>query len=241
VKTVYDFSGRTAVVTGGAGGIGEAIVTRLAAAGATVWVWDLATQDRSEAISLRVDLTDSEQVAAATQRVIKEAGRIDILVNSAGTLGSYVPFDQLAPQEWRRIINVNLAAVLEPCSRVVPYMRAARRGRIVNMGSLAAKQGLANLSAYSASSGGVVAFTKALAQELVEFGVHVNCVAPGPIDTTLITDLGSEAVESMINGSPMKRLGLPAEVAEVVVWLCSDACTFATGAVFDASGGRAAY
>ncbi len=241
VEAVYDFSGRTAVVTGGAGGIGRAIVERLATAGALVWVWDLAVCDGPERMCLQVDLTDSGQVAAATKRVLKDASGIDILVNSAGTLGSYVPFDQLAPQEWRRIIDVNLAGVLEVCSHVVPHMRAERRGRIVNMGSLAAKQGLANLSAYSAASGGVVAFTKALAQELVGFGVYVNCVAPGPINTTLISDLGPDVVESMIKSSPMNRLGSPSEVAEVVVWLCSDACTFATGAVFDVSGGRAAY
>lgn len=241
VEAVYDFSGRTAVVSGGAGGIGRAIVARLATAGASVWVWDLAAGDRSEGMFLQVDLTDSEQVATATKRLLKDAGRIDVLVNSAGTLGSYVPFDQLAPQEWRRIIDVNLVGVLEVCSHVVPHMRAERRGRIVNIGSLAAKQGLANLSAYASASGGVVAFTKALAQELVGFGVFVNCVAPGPINTTLITDLGPDVVESMIKSSPMNRLGSPSEVAEVVVWLCSDACTFATGAVFDVSGGRAAY
>jgi 2-dehydro-3-deoxy-L-rhamnonate dehydrogenase (NAD+) len=241
VEAVYDFSGMTAVVPGGAGGIGHEIVARLARAGASVWVWDLAALDGPEGMGLQVDLTDTRQVAAATKRVLKDAGRIDVLVNSAGTLGSYVPFDQLAPQEWRRIIDVNLASVLEVCSHVVPHMRAERRGRIVNIGSLAAKQGLANLSAYSAASGGVVAFTKALAQELVGFGVTVNCVAPGPINTTLITDLGPPVVDSMIASSPMRRLGTPAEVAEIVAWLCSDACTFSTGAVYDVSGGRAAY
>jgi 2-dehydro-3-deoxy-L-rhamnonate dehydrogenase (NAD+) len=241
VEAAYDFSGRTAVVTGGAGGIGRAIVARLASAGASVWVWDLAAGDGSAGTCLQVDLTDPAQVEAATKRVVTEAGRIDVLVNSAGTLGSYIPFDQLAHHEWRRIIDVNVASVLEVCSHVVPHMRAERRGRIVNIGSLAAKQGLAHLAAYSAASGGVVAFTKALAQEVVEFGVQVNCVAPGPIDTTLITDLGRDVVESMIKSSPMNRLGTPSEVAEVVVWLCSDACTFATGAVFDVSGGRAAY
>jgi 2-dehydro-3-deoxy-L-rhamnonate dehydrogenase (NAD+) len=241
VEAVYDFSGMTAVVTGGAGGIGQAIVARLAQAGASVWAWDLAALDGSEGMCLQVDLTDPMQVAAATKRVMKDAGRIDVLVNSAGTLGSYVPFDQLAPEEWRRIIDVNLASVLEVCSHVVPHMRAERRGRIVNIGSLAGKQGLANLSAYSAASGGVVAFTKALAQELVGIGVHVNCVAPGPINTKLITDLGPPVVDSMVASSPMRRLGTPAEVAEIVAWLCSDTCTFSTGAVYDVSGGRAAY
>lgn len=238
----YEFGGRTAVVAGGAGGIGLAIVARLAASGASVWVWDIACRVQDGlGTSLQIDVTDPEQVAAAVAQVIERDGRIDILVNCAGTLGAYVPFDQVSAAEWRRVIEVNLAGVMEVCSQVVPHMRAAGRGRVVNMGSLAAKQGLANLTAYSAASGGVVAFSKALAQELVPCGVLVNCVTPGPIATTLISDLGTKVVEAMIEISPMKRLGTPAEVAEVVVWLCSDACKFTTGAVFDVSGGRAAY
>lgn len=238
----YKFDGRTAVVAGGAGGIGRAIVARLVASGASVWVWDVAqaAQD-SPGTLLQIDVTDPEQVASAVAEVIDRDGRIDILVNCAGTLGAYAPSDQLSTAAWRQVIEVNLNGVIEVCNQVVPHMRAAGQGRIVNLGSLAAKQGLANLAAYSAASGGVVAFTKALAQELVRYGVLVNSVAPGPIATTLITDLGAEVVDAFVESSPMKRLGTPAEVAELVVWLCSDACTFTTGAVFDVSGGRAAY
>ena len=235
-------SGKVAVVAGGAGGIGQAVVASLEACGASVWVWDLTHPDRSPTTrSMEVDLTVSAQVVGAVERVIGESRRIDILVNCAGILGTYAPFDDLSPEEWRGVVSTNLVSVLETCSCVVPHMRAARRGRIVNFGSLAAKHGLPNLSAYSAASGGVIAFTKALAQELVEFGVYVNCVAPGPIDTTLIRDLGPRVVDSMIGSSPMKRLGTPAEVADIVLWLCSDSCTFSSGAVFDVSGGRAAY
>lgn len=238
----FDLTGKVAVVGGGAGGIGRAVVARLETCGASVWVWDLKCPDRvANDRRMEVDLTDSVQVAAAVQRVIEDSGRIDILVNCAGMLGTYAPFDELPPDEWRHVINTNLATVLETCSRVVPHMRAAKAGRIVNFGSLAAKHGLPSLAAYSAASGGVVAFTKALAQELVAFGVYVNCIAPGPIETTLITNLEPTVIASMIDGSPMKRLGSPAEVADLALWLCSESSTFSTGAVFDVSGGRAAY
>ena len=238
----FDLAGKFAVVAGGAGGIGQEVAARLVECGASVWVWDLNCSDSTTTDRhMNVDLTDSEQVSAAVEHVMDDSGRIDILVNCAGTLGRYVAFDDLSPDEWRRVIDTNLASVLETCNRVVPHMRAARAGRIVNFGSLAAKHGLPSLAAYSAASGGVVAFTKALAQELVAFGVYVNCIAPGPIETSLITDLGQAVVDSIVESSPMKRLGSPAEVADLVLWLCSDSCTFSTGAVFDVSGGRAAY
>ena len=238
----YNFGGRTAVVAGGSGGIGRCIVARLVASGASVWTWDVACPPGDGSGKyFEVDVTKPEQVSSAVSRVIAEAGAIDILVNSAGLLGPYKAFDHLTRAEWDRIIEVNLVGAMDVCNQVVPHMLAAGHGLIVNMGSLAAKQGLANLVAYSAASGGVVAFSKALAQELVQSGIRVNCVAPGPIDTTLITDLGPDIVRSMVAASPMKRLGMPAEVAELVVWLCSDSCTFATGAVYDVSGGRASY
>jgi 3-oxoacyl-[acyl-carrier protein] reductase len=191
--------------------------------------------------SLTVDVTDRDEVAAALAEVVAQDARIDILVNSVGHLGNHAPFEQLSPSEWQQIIDVNLVGVLTACHQVLPEMRRAGRGRIVTMGSLAGKHGLANLPVYSAASAGVIAFTKALAQELAETGIRVNCVAPGPIATDLITRLGPEVVSTFIEGSPMKRLGEAEEVAELVVWLCSDACSFSTGAVFDLSGGRATY
>jgi 2-dehydro-3-deoxy-L-rhamnonate dehydrogenase (NAD+) len=237
----YDFSGQTAIVTGGAGGIGSAVAKRLTDSGARVWVWDLVRLDWAGTRSLIVDLTCRDQVAAAVAEVVAQDSRIDILVNSVGYLGEHRPFEQLSPSEWRQIIDVNLVGVLTPCHHVLPEMRRAGRGRIVTMGSLAGKHGLPGLPVYSAASAGVIAFTKALAQEVAATGIRVNCVAPGPIATDLISRLGPEVVSTFVASSPMKRLGDAEEVAELVLWLCSDACTFTTGAVFDLSGGRATY
>lgn len=162
-------------------------------------------------------------------------------MDGAARLGSYMPFEALERDDWQRIMATNLFGVFEVCRQVIPPMRHAGWGRVVNFGSLAGKHGLPSLSVYSAASAGVIAFTKALAQELADTEIRVNSVAPGPIATDLILQLESQVVESMIASSPLKRLGTAAEVAELVAWLCSDACSFTTGAVFDVSGGRAAY
>ncbi len=241
MTVAYDLSGKAAVVTGGAKGIGRAVAERLRRSGANVWVWDMAPVAQEGIGSLVVDVTRSDQIAAAVSRTVDQAAGIDILVNNAGYLGAYAAFEQLAPEDQRRIVEVNLVGTLEVCRHVLPHMRRAGSGRIVNMGSLAGKEGLRYLSVYSAASGGVIAFTKALAKDLADTGIRVNCVAPGPIETDLIMALGSEVVTAMIASSPMKRLGNVDEVAELVVWLCSDACSFNTGAVFDMSGGRATY
>jgi 3-oxoacyl-[acyl-carrier protein] reductase len=241
VAVSYDFTGRTAVVTGGAGGIGRSIAERLSSSGCRVWVWDIAPSDLDDIPSLTVDVTDSDQVRAAVAEIVDRDSCIDVLVNSAGYLGGYTEFEDLSPGEWRRIVSVNLFGVLHACSQVLPHMKRAGWGRIVNMGSLAGKHGLPNLSVYSAASAGVIAFTRALALELADTEIRANTVAPGPIATSLITDLGPRVVDSMVASSPLKRLGTVEEVAELVVWLCSDACSFSTGAVFDLSGGRATY
>jgi NAD(P)-dependent dehydrogenase (short-subunit alcohol dehydrogenase family) len=233
-------AGATAIVTGGAGGIGRAVVERLAASGAHVWTFD-TDPARSEARSLRVDVTKADQVVDAVARVVSESGGLEIVVHCAGYLGGFRPFEELPAEEWSQIIATNLVGVLEVTRRTIPYLRAAGWGRIVTVGSLAGKHGLPNMSVYSAASAGVIAFTKALAQELADTGILVNSVTPGPIDTELITRLGPRVVESMIASSPLKRLGTAAEVAELVIWLCSPAASFSTGAVFDVSGGRAAY
>ena len=165
----------------------------------------------------------------------------DILVNDAGYLGSCHPFVQFDAAEWERILRINLMSVFEVTRQVLPLMRRAGYGRIVNMGSLAGKEGLPNLAAYSAASAGIIAFTKALSREVCDTNIRVNCVAPGPIDTDLIRKLGDEVMDQMIAASPLKRLGSVDEVAGIVLWLCSTASTFNTGAVFDMSGGRARY
>jgi len=237
----YNFSGRTAVVTGAARGIGRRTAEKLRDAGAQVWAWDLAPRQVDGIQSRSVDIRDRDQIATALNDVLGQSGGIDILVNTVGLLGGVRRFEQHASQDFHQIVGTNLIGVLEVCSQVVPHMRKANMGRIVNLGSLAGKDGLATMPVYSAASAGVIAFTKALGRELADTPIRVNCVTPGPIETDMILDLGSEVVERLIAMSPMKRLGTVDEVADLILWLCSDACSFSTGAVFDISGGRAAY
>jgi 3-oxoacyl-[acyl-carrier protein] reductase len=237
----YDFSGQTAIVTGGSRGIGRAIAAQFVRSGAQVWIWDVDPVELEGARSLTVDVTKADEIANALAHMAKQSLRIDTLVNNAGYLGRYKPFTEFEASEWQHILQVNLVGVFEVTRQILPLMRHAGRGRIVNMGSLAGKEGLPNLAAYSAASAGVIAFTKALSREVSDSGIRVNCVAPGPIDTDLIRRLGREVVDEMIAASPLKRLGSVAEVAGMVVWLCSAASEFNTGAVFDMSGGRARY
>ncbi len=237
----YDLSGKTAIVTGGARGIGRAVAERLAKSGARVRVWDTNPIECAGIESRAVNVTRRDQIECALGEIVEQKQRIDILVNNAGYLGTLHAFDAHEPADWQRIIQVNLIGMMQVAQLVVPHMRRSGGGRIVNLGSLAGKEGLAKLAAYSAASGGVVAFTKALGRELAGTGIIVNCVAPGPIDTDMIRNLGEDAVQTMINDSPLKRLGSADEVAHLVAWLCSDACSFNTGAVFDMSGGRARY
>jgi 2-dehydro-3-deoxy-L-rhamnonate dehydrogenase (NAD+) len=237
----YDFSGQTAIVTGGSRGIGRAVAAQFVQSGAQVWVWDIDPVELDGAGSLKVDVTKVDQITSALAHILGQSSRIDILVNNAGSLGRYQPFEQFDAAEWQHILDVNLIGVFEVTRRILPVMRNARRGRIVNMGSLAGKEGLPNLAAYSAASAGVIAFTKALAREVFDTDIRINCIAPGPIDTELIRRLGRDVVDAMIAASPLKRLGRVDEVAGMVLWLCSAASTFNTGAVFDMSGGRARY
>lgn len=237
----YELSGKTAIVTGGAKGIGRAIVERLAKSGARVWIWDINPADLEGINSAVVDVTKPDRIAEAIVTIMKQNPRIDILVNNAGYLGKLHAFDEHAAEDWHQIVRVNLIGMLEVTQLVLPHMRRGGGGRIVNIGSLAGKEGLAELAAYSAASGGVVAFTKVLGRELAGTGIFVNCVAPGPIETDMVRNLGPDAVKAMINDSPMKRLGSADEVAHLVAWLCSEASRFNTGAVFDMSGGRARY
>jgi len=237
----YDFSGQTAIVTGGGRGIGRAIAAQFVRAGAQVWIWDIDPVELDGTHSLTVDVTNTNQIAKALAQIISQSSRIDILVNNAGYLGRYQPFEQFDAVEWQQILQVNLIGVFEVTRQIIPLMRRAGHGRIVNMGSLAGKEGLPNLATYSAASAGVIAFTKAVSREVCDTDIRVNCVAPGPIDTDLIRRLGNSVVDAMITASPLKRLGSVDEVAGMVLWLCSAASAFNTGAVFDMSGGRARY
>ncbi|WP_457155046.1 SDR family NAD(P)-dependent oxidoreductase [Mesorhizobium sp. P5_C1] len=241
MAVTYDFAGKTAIVTGGSRGIGRAVATQLAGSGADVWVWDADPVPTAGIHSQTVDATKAGDIREALADIVARAGRIDILVNNAGYLGPYLGFEAFEPVEWQRIIGVNLLGTFEVTHQVLPIMRKVGNGRIVNMGSLAGKEGLPNLAAYSAASAGIIAFTKALSREVCDTGIRVNCVAPGPIDTDLIRRLGNEVVSDMIGASPLKRLGSADEVAALVLWLCSDSSSFNTGAVFDMSGGRARY
>jgi 2-dehydro-3-deoxy-L-rhamnonate dehydrogenase (NAD+) len=236
----YDLRGKSVLVTGGAGDIGRAIVALLLQSGARVRVWDVQPVQIAGVESDLVDVTDPAQIAAALAPLGGEPP-FDVLINDAGYLGEAQAFTEHSPEDWQKILAVNLVGTMQVTQAVLPSMLRAGRGRIVNLGSLAGKEGLAQLTAYSAASAGVIAFTKALSREVASRGVHVNCVAPGPIDTRMIQALGPETVTAMVADSPMKRLGSAEEVAHLVAWLCSEASRFNTGAVFDMSGGRARY
>jgi 2-dehydro-3-deoxy-L-rhamnonate dehydrogenase (NAD+) len=240
MPNIYDLARKAAIVTGGANGIGRAISERLLASGADVWVWDTKPIQISGVKSSVVDISRADQIANCLSQ-LPDNTHIDILVNDAGYLGLARPFQHHEVDDWMHIVRVNLIGTMQVTQAVLPYMLQQGAGRIINLASLARKEGLPNLAAYSAASAGIIAFTKALSREVVERGVFVNCIAPGPIDTDMIRDLGVDAVDRMVSDSPMKRLGEPDEVAYLVAWLCSEASRFNTGAVFDMSGGRARY
>ncbi|AYD04272.1 SDR family NAD(P)-dependent oxidoreductase [Neorhizobium sp. NCHU2750] len=236
----YDMSGLVAVVTGGLTGIGAEIAAALKAWGAEVCLWDMrASAEAPDQVVC--DVSQSQSVSQAVATTLSRFSRIDILVNNAGFAGSTVPVFDYAEDEWRRIIDVNLNGTFLVSKAVAPVMVSSGWGRVVNIASLAGKEGTPNSAAYSASKAGVIAFTKALGKELAQTGVLVNAVAPAAVETELLKQMNPSHVQTMIDKSPMKRLGAPSEVAELVSWLCSRSCSFSTGAVFDLSGGRATY
>ncbi|MFN7724295.1 MAG: SDR family NAD(P)-dependent oxidoreductase [Rubrivivax sp.] len=246
-----DLAGRTAIVTGGAQGLGYAISERLLKSGARVVLWDIdADQLALATASLKalgvvrgavVELTDDAAVAQATRQVMATEGRIDIAINNAGITGGNAPTWQLAPEVWRRVLEVNLVAPYLVCRHVVPAMLQGGGGRIVNVASVAGKEGNPNASHYSASKAGLIALTKSLAKELATQGVLVNAVAPAAARTAIFDQMTPEHIGYMLAKIPMGRFVEPAEVAALVGWLCSEDCSFSTGAVFDLSGGRATY
>ena len=229
-----DFAGRTAVVTGGAQGIGAAIVERLRACGAKVKIWDLEG-------SLRVDVSNPSDVERATRDAIKELGKIDVLVNNAGVAGKNVPTVDYPIEEWERVLRINLTSQFLCCRAVAPHMVRAGYGRIVNIASIAGKEGNPNAVAYSASKAGVISLTKSLGKELAQSGVLVNCVTPAAAKTAIFDQMTAEHIQYMLSRIPMNRFVNVGEIAALVCWLASEECSFSTGAVFDISGGRATH
>lgn len=246
-----DLQGRVAVITGGAQGIGYAVAERMLASGASVALWDInesqlarakaALGTRGKVRIQVVELTDEASVDAATRTTLAEFGALDILVNSAGITGGNATTWELTPEVWRRVIEVNLVGSYLTCRSVVPHMIKAGYGRIVNIASVAGKEGNPNASHYSASKAGLIGLTKSLGKELAKTGVLVNAVTPAAARTPIFDSMKQEHIDFMLSKIPMGRFLEVGEAASMIGWLASEDCAFSTGAVFDLSGGRATY
>jgi len=244
-----DFAGRTAVITGGAQGIGLAIARRLLASGAKVRIWD--RDDRllagavaalgAQATGDALDVTDPAAVERGTKSALEVFGKIDVLVNNAGIAGLNAPTVDYPVEEWHKVIAVNLTSQFLTCRAVAPHMVRRKYGRIVNIASIAGKEGNPNAVAYSASKAGVISLTKSLGKELASSGVLVNCVTPAAAKTAIFDQMTEQHINYMLSKIPMARFVQVDEIAALVGWLASEDCSFSTGAVFDISGGRATY
>ncbi|MEO7742626.1 MAG: SDR family NAD(P)-dependent oxidoreductase [Usitatibacter sp.] len=244
-----DLKDRSAVITGGAAGIGLAIAQRLAQSGARVSLWDrdermLAKGAKAIAGGAhvqRVDVRDEPAVKAAMDAAVREFGRIDALVCSAGITGPNTTTWEYPLSEWQQVLDINLTGLFLCNKAAVTHMRANDYGRIVNIASIAGKEGNPNASAYSASKAGVVSLTKSLGKELAKTGIRVNCVTPAAVKTGMFDQMTQQHIDFMLSKIPMGRFGEVEEIAALVAWLCTEECSFSTGAVFDLSGGRAVY
>ena len=244
-----DLDGQVAVVTGGAQGIGFAAARRLVGSGAKVSLWDIDAALLAEAkaalgaaaSTIVVDISNYDAVARATAAVQATHGRIDILVHSAGIAGKNAPLDEYDLEEWRRVIDIDLNGTFYVNRAIVPGMKARNYGRIVNIASIAAKEGNPNAAAYAAAKGGVVAMTKALGKEVAKFDIAVNCITPAAAKTRILDELKPEFIQYMLSRIPRGRFVEVDEIAGMVSWLVSKDNSFTTAAVFDISGGRATY
>jgi len=242
------FAGRAAVVTGGASGAGRAVAARIVAEGGRASLWDLDQQQleaaraaTGAAHSLAVDVSDAAALAQAAEATFAALGRIDILVVCAGITGATATTWDYPLESWRRVVDVNLNGAFYTARAVVPFMLRHDYGRIVNVSSVAGKEGNPNASAYSASKAGLIALTKSLGKELAKTGVRVNCVTPTTFKSPILAQLPQSQIEYMRSKIPMDRLGEIDEVAALICWLASEECSFSTAATFDISGGRTTY
>jgi len=246
-----NLQGRNAIVTGGASGLGYAIAKRLLQSGANVALWDLK-RDALERAAVElapegkvpgfvVDVTDHDGVKAAGAESVAALGHVDILVNSAGIAGPAVPVVDYKPSDWQSVIDVNLTGTFNCIQALLRHMMDRDYGRVINIASVAGKDGNPNASAYSASKAGVIALTKSVAKEVAKTGIRINCITPAAVHTALFDQMNQQHIDYMLSKIPMGRFGLPEEVAAMVAWLASEECSFATGAAFDLSGGRSTY
>ena len=244
-----DLKDRKAVVTGGAAGIGFAIAQRLAQSGASISLWDRderALADAARALgngthTARLDVTEEPQVMSARDATVSKLGGIDILVCSAGITGPNMPTWDYPASDWKQVLDINLTGVFLCNKAVVQHMQKGDYGRIVNIASIAGKEGNPNAAAYSASKAGVISLTKSLGKELAKTGIRVNCVTPAAVKTGMFAQMTQAHIDFMLSKIPMARFGMVEEIAALVAWLCTEDCAFSTGAVFDVSGGRATY
>lgn len=251
-----DLSGQSAVVTGGATGIGFAVAKRLVQSGSSVCLWDLdqraldgavagleteRKEERQIFFGVIADISDPQAVENATQEACEQFGSIEIIVNNAGISGPNMPTWDYPIEEWRRVIDVDLTGTFIVCRAIVQRMRERNYGRIINIASVAGKEGNPNAPAYSAAKAGVIGLTKVLGKELAKSGIVVNAVTPAAVRTAIFDQMTQDHVDFMLSKIPMERFGEPEEIAAAVAWLASRECSFTTGAVLDLSGGRATY